>query len=149
MNCVAQRREIVYAELYASNGSCDALPTGRHGRISIQGDDQRYIVHSDELLSAFLDLEATLLLRLLLFVVQDFLDGLLRFRQKRRQNLQSVLAAVAAIYTVTDQDELPRARRAWLRIAGIEVIYGPKWPTQSIGHSHRVLPRYFAPGHGD
>ena len=32
----------------------------RHGRISIQGDDQRYIVHSDELLSAFLELEAML-----------------------------------------------------------------------------------------
>jgi hypothetical protein len=40
----------------------------RHDRISIQGGDQRYIVHSDELLSAFLDLEATLLLQLLLFV---------------------------------------------------------------------------------
>ena len=39
----------------------------RHGRISIQGDNQRYIVHS-ELLSAFMDLEATLLLQLLLFV---------------------------------------------------------------------------------
>jgi hypothetical protein len=43
-------------------------PLVRHGQISIQGDDQRYIVHSDELLSAFLDLEATLLLQLLLFV---------------------------------------------------------------------------------
>jgi hypothetical protein len=34
----------------------------------IEGDGRRYIVHSDELLSAFLDLEATLLLQLLLFV---------------------------------------------------------------------------------
>jgi hypothetical protein len=53
----------------------------RHGRISIQGDDQRYIVHSDELLSAFLDLEATLLLQLLLFV-QDFSGQLIEISSK-------------------------------------------------------------------